>query len=58
MCQFIVLVFHCNFLLGVFITKKSCLVMFSFNTSSFLNNKFELVGLVLCQITSCTETYL
>lgn len=40
MWQFIVLVFHFNILFGVFITKKSCLVIFSFNISSFLINYF------------------
>lgn len=58
MCQFIVLIFHFNFLLGVFITKKPRLVIFSFNISSFLINNFELLVLVLYQVTTSTEIYI
>jgi len=57
MCQFIVIVFHFNFLLGVFVTKKQCLVIFSFNISSFLIKNFELLVLVLHQVTTCTEIH-
>lgn len=58
MCQFIVLVSLFNsILLSVFITKESCLVIFSFNISSFLINNFQLLVLVSCQVATCTEIY-
>lgn len=54
MCQFIVLAFNFNFLLGVFITKKTYLVIFNLNISS---SNFELFVLASYQVSTHTEIY-
>lgn len=52
LCLYLILI-----LPGVFITKESCLVIFSFNFSSFLINIFQLPVLLSYHVTSCTEIY-
>lgn len=49
LCLYLILI-----LPGVFITKESRLVIFSFNFSSFLINNFQLLVLLPCHVTSRT----